>query len=106
MEIFKSGKVIYEGTKNVEKTGNFTKTIDVKTIDSLINEFENAAFCNFENEYTSRKRDLPTTYVGYRCNDSIKTVRDYDLAPKELKVLEKLLENIAKSNDYSNISNE
>lgn len=100
MEIFKSGKIIYDGIRNVEKIGKFTKTIDVKKLDSLIVGFENAKFCNFENEYTSRKRDLPTTYISYICNDTVKTVRDYDGGPKELKNLEKKLEYIANSNDW------
>ncbi len=100
MEIFKSGKITFEGTKNVEKIGNYTKTINSKKIDSLIIEFNNAKFCDFENEYTSKKRDLPTTYISFVCNDTVKTVRDYDGAPKELKNLEKTLENIVNSSDW------
>lgn len=100
MEIFKSGKITYEGTKNIEKIGNYTKTIDSKKVDSLIEEFKKTKFCNFENEYASKKRDLPTTYITYICNDTVKSVRDYDGAPNELKRLEKILENIVNSTDW------
>lgn len=100
MEIFQSGKVTIEGTKNFNKIGKYSKQIDKTEVENLISQFDKADFANFANEYTASITDLPTTYIGYTKNDTTKTIRDYHGAPKELKALELLLENIAKSEDW------
>lgn len=100
MEIFNSGKVTFEGTKNVEKIGKFSKQIEIKEVENLISAFEKAKFNAFKNEYTSLITDLPTTYIGYTNNDTTKTICDYYGAPKELKDLELLLENIVNSDNW------
>lgn len=105
MQIYKSGKVTFEGTKNVEKIGSFSKQISNKEVENLIIEFEKAKFNEFQNEYTTKITDLPATYISFNNNDTTKIIRDYHGAPKELKDLELLLENIVNNNDWKEINN-
>jgi len=103
MEIFKSGKIAFEGTKNVDKLGKYHKQIGKKEIKKLISEFEKANFFGFENEYTALITDLPTIYIAYTKNGTTKTIRDYHGSPQELKRLEKLLDAIADGEGWTKI---
>lgn len=103
MEIFKSGKIIYEGTKNVDKIGKFGKQITGRAVKKIIIQFEKSNFDNLLNEYSANVTDLPTTYISFTHNNKTKTIRDYSQAPRELKDLELILENIANSKDWAKI---
>jgi hypothetical protein len=92
MEIFKSGKAVFEGKKNTDKIGSYTRQIDKSIIEKLIVDFNQAGFFGFHDEYTSKITDLPSTYISFRNNGTSKTIRDYAAAPNELKRLEKLIE--------------
>jgi len=99
MEIYKSGKIKFEGTKNTDRIGKYEKEILEKEIESLISDFENANFFDFEEEYTASITDLPTTYISFSNGVKTKTIRDYHGSPRELKDLENKLETIAESPD-------
>lgn len=99
MEIYKSGKIIFEGSKNTDKIGKYEKEISAGEIEKLIADFENANFFDFEDEYTALITDLPTTYISFSNGDKTKTIRDYHGSPRELKELENKLETIAESTD-------
>lgn len=101
MEIYKSGKVSFTGTKNTDKIGKFTKQITKKELKKLIAAFEKAKFFDFKDEYSSQISDLPTTYISYTNKDKTKKIRDYHGAPKELKDLELLLESIVNSANWA-----
>lgn len=95
MAIYESGKVVYEGDKNVLKIGSYKKTIDSKQLKHLIKKFNKANYFHFEDEYTSPKTDLPTTYTSFNKKGNTKKIRNYSGAPKKLNELEILLNNIA-----------
>lgn len=103
MELFKSGKITFEGIKNVDKIGKFSKKITGRSVKKIITQFEKANFDNFSNDYTGFISDLPTTYISFNHNGKTKTIRDYFEAPKELKELELILENIANSTGWTKI---
>ena len=103
MEVYKSGRVVYEGKENIEKTGKYEKQIKKKVVQALIQDFKTADFFNFKDEYTAMIRDLPSTYVGFTNEGKTKMVRDYRDAPKELIELEKKLEAIANSSGWKKI---
>ena len=103
MEIYKSGKIMFEGKKNTAKIGNYRKEISINEIENLIADFEKAKFFDFEDEYTASITDLPTTYISFSNGESIKKVRDYHGSPRELKELENKLENIANSDNWTKI---
>jgi len=103
IEIYKSGKIIFEGTKNVSKIGKYNKQIAKKEVENLISEFEKANFFSFENEYTSLITDLPTTYLSFTNNGKTKQIRDYHGSPKELKDLEDKIETFANGDNWTKI---
>lgn len=99
MEIFKSGIVVFEGIKNTDKIGKYEKTLSKKEIRNLQKSFDNSDFFSFENEYTDKITDLPSTYISYTNNGQTKQIRDYYGAPEKLKELEEILNEIALSKD-------
>lgn len=103
LEIFENGLINFIGEKNIDKIGKYKKIISKKEIKELINSFVNINFFDFKDEYTSRKTDLPTTYISFSYSGSYKKIRDYSDAPKELRKLEKLIENIVKSENWEKI---
>ncbi|MBN2891233.1 MAG: hypothetical protein JXL97_05155 [Bacteroidales bacterium] len=72
-------------------------------VDSLISDFQNANFFDFEEEYTESITCLSTTYIRFSDGEHTKTVRDYYGAPEELVELEKKLEDIVESDNWKKI---
>jgi len=105
LKIYNSGKVIFEGVKNIDKIGNYQKQLDNKAIKDLKQRFIDADFFSFEDEYTSKIMDLPTTYISFSHDNNTKKIRDYHGAPVKLKELEKLIENIVKEDGWTKINN-
>jgi len=103
MKIYENGKIVYTGIKNTDKIGTFQKTFSKKEIKSLKQKFNNAGFFNFNNEYTSKITDLPTTYISYSYKGKYKKIRDYYGSPQKLKELEKTIENIVNENDWKKV---
>ncbi len=97
IDIYSNGHVIYEGKSNVDKIGRFEKNITQTELSDLKKAFLDSKFFDFEDEYVSNATDLPTTYILFRNNGEEKKIKDYHRAPKELKALEKLLDDIANS---------
>ncbi len=95
--------ITYIGKYNVEKIGEYKKSITDKEISSLKEAFENAHFFDFEDKYTKLVSDFPTTYIGYSINGKTKNIEDYFGAPAELKKLESLLEKISISDGWKKI---
>lgn len=101
--VYKEGYVTLKGIKNFELIGDFYKKMDKKQIDFFINQFDKANFFEFKDKYLSKKTDLPTTFLTFNYNGKSKKIMDYSDAPKELKELEKLIENISKEQDWISI---
>ncbi|MCH8331339.1 MAG: hypothetical protein IH946_08145 [Bacteroidetes bacterium] len=101
--IYTTGKMTYKGEKNVEKQGRYEKKMSEEGIEKLIKTFKAAKFWDFKDEYTSRITDLPTTFISFSNKGKTKKIRDYHGAPEELKALEKMIEDIANAEGWSNI---
>lgn len=97
ISIFHNGKVTYHGERNVDKTGDYKKKISKKKVKKLIAQFEKYNFWNFQDQYVSRATDLPTTFISFTHKGKSKKIEDYWDAPKELKELEKMVEEVANS---------
>jgi hypothetical protein len=98
-----SGKAIYEGKKYVEKTGKFEKQLSAQQTQKIFSTFEASNFTDFRSEYTEPVTDLPTTYLTFSHRGFSKTVKDYYNAPAELKKLEKLVEEVANSEGWTEV---
>lgn len=89
-EIYSSGDCIYYGEKFVNKIGEYKFQLKKKDIDIIISMSKEINFKKMDNRYTSLITDLPTTYIKIKN----KKIIDYSDAPKELKDLEKLIDEI------------
>ena len=89
-EIYSSGNCIYYGKKFVEKIGQYKFQLKRNDIDIIISKAKEINFKKMDDKYTSSIADLPTTYIKIKN----KKVIDNSNAPKELKDLEKLIDEI------------
>ena len=90
IEIYTDGSGIYTGTRFVKNIG-ISKFQLSKTDVNKILEFANRiGFSRMKNEYSEPITDLPTTYITIKN----KKIKDYTGAPKELKKLEELIDQI------------
>jgi len=101
-----NGQSVYVGKKNVDKIGKYEKRLEKVEATNLIKAFEEANFFDFQDEYTAKITDLPTTYITFSSKGKTKKIRDYYGAPEELKKLEKLVEDIANSEGWTKINQE
>ena len=88
IEIYNNGAVVYNGIKHVKRLGIHYFEIQPKEIQKILSKAKEIGFDNLENEYTERISDLPTTYIMING----KLIKDYFGAPKNLKILETLIE--------------
>jgi hypothetical protein len=100
VEIFASGKMVFQALANTKMKGRFCANIDKKELSNLIDSFNQQNYFSFNGVYFSRAMDLPTTTTGFNYGGKQKRVRDYDKAPPELKMLEKMLENLVDSTTW------
>jgi Domain of unknown function (DUF6438) len=103
IEVYKSGLVKYEGKSNVDKIGKYQIIIDKSELDEIKKSFLEADFFDFEDEYTSKITDLPTTYLTFVHDNKTKQIRDYHGAPEKLKKLEKRIENLVASENWQKV---
>ncbi len=101
LKIYSDGLVKFHGEKFTEKTGYYTNQISGEELTAVINEFVNANFFEFEDEYTGEMLDLPTTYISFNYNDKTKSIKDYYGSPKELKRLEQTLDRYRKLENWT-----
>ena len=87
MEIYKSGKITFEGEKNIGKIGKYVRQIEKQEVENLIQDFENANFFNFEDEYTEKVTDLPTTYIFFVNKDKTKKNTRLSWVSKRVEVV-------------------
>ena len=85
-----NGSGIYVGKNFVKNIGEFTFNISKSEIDRILKKAEKIDFWNLKNEYYENISDLPTTYIQIKN----KKIKDYVGAPKQLKELQKLIDNI------------
>ena len=90
IKIYKNGDAIFEGKKFVKKTGLIKFKVKQNEIQKILAKAKNIKFTKMLNEYTEKITDLPTTYIQIK----EKKIKDYYGAPKKLKDLEKLIEEI------------
>lgn len=94
-----TGEAVYEGKDHVSKKGKYQKQLGDKETNKLFNAFECSNFSDFRSEYTDNVSDMPTNYLTFEHRGYKKRIRDYYGAPEELKKLEKMVEEIAESEE-------
>ena len=94
LEIFSSGLTKFSGLSNHRMIGNYTGYIKPEELNKIIMQFRNNNFFDFKDQYTGKMKDLPTTYLYFKDQSREKTIQDYFDAPKQLKELEQVVENL------------
>lgn len=89
-EIYSGGDCIYYGKKFVDKIGEYKFNLKKNNIDLILSKAKEIDFKKMDDRYTSSITDLPTTYIKIKS----KKIIDYSDAPKELRDLEKLIDEI------------
>jgi hypothetical protein len=96
-----SGKALYTGLTNVTKKGDYSKTFKPEEVRKAIDAFEAANFWGFNDKYVDQGvSDMPSTYIYFEHNGRTKRIEDQFNSPKELKALERLLEDMANSEGW------
>lgn len=90
IEIYAEGNGIFTGTKYVEKIGVLKFNITTLQVKEIIDFAKEINFRNMEEKYYEPITDLPTTYI--KIEDKI--IEDYFGAPRKLKELENLIDQI------------
>jgi ferredoxin len=89
----------FQGTKNTDKIGSFTKSISDTELNNFVSSFENAKFNSLENEYLGNITDFPIKVITYKNNGKTKTIKERSGAPEVLTSLEKTLKEYAENNE-------
>ncbi|HET6245257.1 MAG: hypothetical protein H0V01_11620 [Bacteroidetes bacterium] len=87
--IFKSGLAIYQGIRNVDKTGRFLVYFSLEEMKEIENKANEINYFKLKDEYDSPVTDFPTTITSLRINGKVKVVSNRVGGPPELKGFEK-----------------
>ena len=90
IEIFSDGSSIYTGTRFVENIGVTKFSLSETQLNLILTQADTIGFRNMKEEYSEPISDLPTTFIQIKD----KKIRDYTGAPKTLKNLENLIDQL------------
>ena len=90
IEIFSDGSGIYTGTRFVENIGVTKFSLSETQLNLILTKAEAIGFTSMKEEYSEPISDLPTTFIQIKD----KKIRDYTGAPKTLKNLENLIDQL------------
>ena len=90
IEIFSDGSGIYTGTRFVKNIGATKFSLSKPQLNLILTQAKAIDFINMKEEYSEPISDLPTTFIQIKD----KKIRDYTGAPKTLKNLENLIDQL------------
>lgn len=94
MAVNAKGEATYSGRRAVEMMGDYTKTLDAKTVKAMQSALTEAKFSDFNEVYGGGVADLPSIVIEATMNGQTKRVEDIREAPQALKELEAKLETL------------
>lgn len=100
MKIYKNGFVYLNAKRHLDMEGEYKSNISENKLNELIEEFNKNNFFSFEDKYTAKVTDLPTTTTTFRYEGEEKRIVDYHGAPKKLKNLEMELHALIEELDW------
>jgi hypothetical protein len=95
VSIESDGRVTYDGSQFVRVTGRQETRIPVSAVVGLVETVNRIGFFKLEDTYAAPITDLPTTTVTVTSGGRTKRVVDYVGAPKELRELERQIDDVA-----------
>ena len=90
IEIYSDGSGTYTGTRFVENIGSTKFSLSGTQLNLILTQAEVIGFTKMKEEYSEPISDLPTTFIQIKD----KRIRDYIGAPKTLKNLENLIDQL------------
>ncbi len=90
IEILSDYSGIYTGTKFVKNIGVLKFQLTTEDVNKILDYATKINFSKLKDEYSKPITDLPTTYIKIKN----KKIKDYAGAPKELKNLEILIDEL------------
>lgn len=91
LNIYNSGIIELTGKENLPYKGKYCSRLKRAEWTRIRQAYLSGQFFSFKDQYTSRVKDLPSTFVTFRSEGKSKTIEDYDGAPEELKKLEEMV---------------
>lgn len=101
VSITSNGNAVLIGRKNMDWIGNFTRKLTSDEMKQLGESLDQTDFFNYEDQYVGPATDLPTTYITLKIGEKEKRIRDYFGGPKELRNLEKVIDELVKSSGWT-----
>ena len=90
IEIYTDGSGTYTGTRFVKNIGSSKFRLEKSDVSKILEFANKIGFSRLKDEYSEPITDLPTTYITIKD----KKIKDYTGAPKRLKNLEKLIDQL------------
>ena len=100
LQIYSDLAVNLKGEMHLDKIGIFEAKISRGRLEQIQTMFREADFFSFQDKYSEKITDLPTTYVYFNDSGQEKKVMDYYGAPEALKNLEKELSSFLEELDW------
>jgi len=94
INIYKSGYVIYEGIRFVDRLGTYSTQISEREIQSIINKANEIGYFDLNDLYDSPVTDLPSTITYLSVNGQKKTIKDRVRGPEKLREYEKYFDGV------------
>ena len=106
--IFSDGRLQYKGEMFVKAKGIRTKKIPVAQFQKLAAKVDEINFSRLDAAYPTQKTiaDAPSTFITVTRGTVSKRVEDYMDAPKRLRELEKLIDQVANVSNWVDLSEE
>lgn len=101
MQVYKDGKVMYQGERFTTKMGTYTKTLGSKELKELNKLFASADFFNLQEEYPTEIPDLAKVTLYYSNGKESKKVGGKENRPPAVMQLQYAMEKIAESPDWT-----
>jgi len=101
LTIYEGGVVSFEGKRDVEKLGLYTKKLSNKEYKGIKHAFEGSNFFELNDNYPSDLPDLPKTAISYHKNGKSKTVTGDIARPQIVLSLDSLLSQVAESDGWT-----
>jgi hypothetical protein len=92
--IMNTGKVFYNGIKDTEKIGQYTKVLSAKQLAEIQTKMDEINLFEMNNKYDSNITDIPAVALFVIYKGTKNKIFDRYGAPKELKEFEKLIDSI------------
>ena len=103
INIYKSGYVIYEGIRFVNKLGTYSTRINDRKIQSIINKANEIGYFDLEDVYDSPVTDLPSTYTYLSVDGKKKTIKNRVRGPEKLREFEKYIDSVFEDMEWKKI---